>query len=435
MDQLTIIIILLFGIIISYYYIKNKWNKTLTQSCQPSKYQYLLATKNSNNFVFDPNYINLIKYNSSPLIKCIDDFCISHRVYDRGVIVSLSGGVDSMVTLAILLYLQKSHNFSIFTATIDYGLREESHDESEFLQEYTKMFGIKSYINRISGVSRKKEDSGSRTEFEEESRNVRFNTYKQIIQENNLDPNLGVFVAHHLDDIVENIFTNSMRGANLLDLVVMKPVSKINGINIYRPFLNYKKQVILDLAHKFSIPYFLDTTPKWSKRGLMRNEIFPLLNSVFGTSWSSKLSQLGTQSNDWGNYINTRIIDPWFAQVKLGSYGVMIPIQDQPELIYNQIIVKSLHSIGEHMLKKTSVNKIIECISTKSTNIISLDGFRYGLLIKNNKWLVIFNSSKITAGTNQYDLYEGLINGLYCSSQTMDTNKSVKKLFQKFNIK
>ena len=98
-----------------------------------------------------------------------------------------------------------------------------------------------------------------------------------------------------------------MRGANLLDLEVMKPISKIHGVNLYRPFLGFKKQVIYDFAHKYGVPYFLDTTPKWSKRGKMRNEIFPLLDSVFGVDWRNKLKQLGTQSNERGNYINDYI--------------------------------------------------------------------------------------------------------------------------------
>ena len=242
------------------------------------------------------------------MIKCLDEFCIKNSLKDKAIIISLSGGVDSMVTLAILIYLQKTYNFTIFTASIDYGLRNESNDESEFLIQYTKTFGIKSYVSYVRGFSRKKNDSGSRSEFEEESRNLRFNTYKKIIDENNLEKDTGVFVAHHQDDIVENIFTNSMKGANLLDLEVIKEINTIHNVKIFRPFIGFKKQVIYDFAHKYGIPYFLDTTPKWSKRGKMRNEIFPLLDSVFGQDWRNKMKQLGSQSNEWGNYIDKYII-------------------------------------------------------------------------------------------------------------------------------
>jgi tRNA(Ile)-lysidine synthetase-like protein len=418
---ITFVIYLIF-IISKNYHPNNKHNFS------NDNYQYLLESPD--NYVFNPNYLNSVDYNSSPLIKHLDNFCKLNGIYDKGAIISLSGGVDSMVTLAILINLQKTHKFPIFTASIDYGLREESNDESKFLEEYIEMFGIKSYVSYVKGVSRKKEESGSRSEFEEESRNLRFNTYKKIIEENKLDSELGVFIAHHQDDIVENIFTNSMRGGNILDLEVMKPISKINGVNLYRPFLPFKKQIIYDFAHLYGIPYFLDTTPIWSKRGKMRNEIFPLLDSVFGVDWRNKLKQLGSQSNEWGNYIDEYILDPWFSRIQKGSSGIIIPVEKQPLLIYSNVIMKSLHSIGEHMLKKTSVDKLMDCIQNKSSNVITLDSFRYGMLIKNNQYLVLFNINKIKTGIIDDDnFYKGLVNGVF--DGTKNCNKNLKKLIVK----
>jgi tRNA(Ile)-lysidine synthetase-like protein len=425
-------------VVLNYVYIeRSKYNKQLQmikhqeQTLEKNKYQYLLESPKD--YVFEPEYINSIDKIFSPLVKCLDDFCQTNHIYEKGAIVSLSGGVDSMVTLAILLHLQKTHQFPIFTASIDYGLRDESLDESNFLNDYTKIFGIKSYISYVKGVSRKKEDSGSRSEFEEESKNLRFNTYKQIIEENQLDSELGVFVAHHHDDIVENIFTNSMRGANLLDLEVMKPISKIYGVNIFRPFLGFKKQIIYDFAHKYRVPYFLDTTPKWSKRGKMRNEIFPLLDSVFGVDWRNKLKQLGTQSNEWGEYINIYVLTPWFKEVQLGQSGIIIPIKEQPQLIYSNIIMKSLHSIGEHMLKKNSINKIMVLINKKPSNNytpITLDSFRYGMLIKDNQYLIIFNSNNVNSGSFvSGDVFDGLINGVFDETKCDNSSKSIKKIF------
>ena len=223
--------------------------------CCQTKFQYLLEYPK--NFKFKKD---IPKFENCELIETIDKFCIENNVYKTGAIVSLSGGVDSMVLLNILLHLQKKHPwFEIYTSTIDYGLREESKDESSFIQEYTERYNIKSYVSGVLGVSRKKEDSGSRSEFEEQSRRIRFDSYKLIIEDNNLCPTTGVFVAHHQDDIIENIFTNSMKGGNLLDLEVMKPISKIHDVTMFRPLLKFKKQVIYDFAHKYGIPYFLAT--------------------------------------------------------------------------------------------------------------------------------------------------------------------------------
>jgi len=397
-----------------------------------NRFQYLL--ENPNNYKFDSNYLNLINYDSSPLIKCLDDFCKNNSLKNKGIIVSLSGGVDSMVTLAILIYLKKSYNLTIYTASIDYGLRKESNDESNFLIQYTKMFGIKSYVSYVKGLSRKKENSGSRSEFEEESRNLRFNTYKKIIQENELDINTGVFVAHHQDDIIENIFTNSMKGANLLDLEVIKETNIIHNIKIFRPLIRFKKQVIYDFAHQYCIPYFLDTTPKWSKRGKMRNEIFPLLDSVFGQDWRNKIKQLGSQSNEWNNYIDNYIIYPWLSEVRKGPAGIIIPLKDQPILIYANIIMKSLHSISQPMIKNTSVDKINNLIKTKHNKIVTLDGTRICALIELNTQLLIIDTSllKIKDDIVESRKYDEIINGKFHINLNVQNN--ISKFFNKNNI-
>jgi tRNA(Ile)-lysidine synthetase-like protein len=415
-----------------------------------NKFQYLLESPN--NYNFDSNYLDLVKYDSSPLIKCLDEFCIKNSLKDKAIIISLSGGVDSMVTLAILMYLKKNYNFTIFTASIDYGLRNESNDESEFLIQYTKTFGIKSYVSYVRGFSRKKNDSGSRSEFEEESRNLRFNTYKKIIDENNLEKDTGVFVAHHQDDIVENIFTNSMKGANLLDLEVIKEINTIHNVKIFRPFIGFKKQVIYDFAHKYGIPYFLDTTPKWSKRGKMRNEIFPLLDSVFGQDWRNKMKQLGSQSNEWGNYIDKYIINPWLSEVKKGKAGIIIPLKDQPILIYSNVIMKSLHSISQSMLKKSSLEKINNLLITKHNKLVTLDGTlkklnsfnlaeeqsssgtRICALIESNTQLIIIDTSLVRIKDEfvENKKYQDIIDGIYYINMNVQTN--ISKFFNKTNI-
>ena len=406
-----------FGIMYALFHFSLKEIDGKQNSKSRNKYQELLESPDD--YKFNAKYLECIDNKSSPLIECLDNFCKANKIYQKGAIVSLSGGVDSMVLLAILIHLQKIHNFPIYTASIDYGLRKESNDESKFLEKYVKLFKIKGYISFVQSVSRKKDNSGSRSEFEEESRNLRFNTYKKIIQENNLDTELGVFVAHHQDDIIENIFTNSMRGANLLDLEVMKSISKIHGINIYRPFLGFKKQAIYDFAHSYGIPYFLDTTPKWSKRGKMRNEIFPLLDNVFGADWRNKLKQLGSQSCEWDNYINSFVIEPWLNRIQFGSSGIIIPIERHPRLIYSNILMKSLHQIGENMLKKTSLDKIMILIDKKSNNIVSLDAFRYAIMIDELN-IAIFNKSKISKyiDSKTGNFYQELINGRFNSSNS-----------------
>lgn len=366
----------------------------------PTKYNYLI--ERPDNYNFNSRWLDKLSAyeNDEIIIKVMDEFCKRNDIYKNGAIVSLSGGVDSMVTLSALIYLRTKHNFPIFTASIDYGLREESSDECQFLNEYTDFFNVKAYISKVTNVSRKKDNKNTRSEFEEESRLIRFDTYKQIVRENFLNlTNVGVFVAHHQDDIIENIFTNIMRGGDLLDLEVMRETSVIHGVTIFRPFLSLKKEVIYNFAHKYDVPYFLDTTPTWSRRGKMRNEIFPLLDNVFGIDWHNKLKYIGSQSNECGSYITNFIINPWFEKVTFleNNNYILIPIENHPTLIYSKLLMKILHCIGQSMIKRTSMEKIMKLIENPILNKgkeITLDKNRYAKILNNN--LVITTKCKIS---------------------------------------
>jgi len=406
---------LIFTFITAYfiYKIVMKYNQNLDKENLLDKQNLLESPKN---YYFGKENISGIPIENN-LYNSLKKFCVKN-----GAIVSLSGGVDSMVLLACLIKLsqEKDNYFPIFAASIDYSQRDEQQKEITFLIEYCNKYNIKVYITKVNGYSRKKENSCPRTEFEEESRKIRFNLYKQIIDEHGCS---GVFVGHHKDDIIENIFTNSMKGSNILDMEVMKKNSTIHNVNIYRPFLDFHKYDIFKLAHSQNIPYFLDTTPKWSRRGKMRFEIFPLLDNVFTQSWRLKLKDLGNQSNEWGEYIKEYIINPWISEVKIGRFGFILPFKNQPKLIYSNVILKIMHSMGYHMLKKSSILKIIDNVKTYNKPIFLDSGFIFYVdKTKPEQFIIlniddiqnIINTITITSKTDipQYNnRYEDIIDG------------------------
>ena len=202
--------------------------------------------------------------------------------------------------------------FPLAVSSINYNLRSESKKESEFIKQYCLYYQI---VYNIEHLSLTREN---RSEFEEKSKDIRYDSYKNLIKKFKYN---GVILGHHMDDIIEIIFTNSLNGKQLLDLEVMKVKGIQKDVNIYRPLLEFRKDVIYKFAHQYNIPYFLDTTPNWSRRGKMRNEIFPLLTNVFGVGWYRKLKEIGTQSNNWNSTVDNLIINPWLKQTHFGKYG------------------------------------------------------------------------------------------------------------------
>jgi len=91
------------------------------------KKDYIYLLEKPNNYYFGKEEISSIDIKNS-LLQTIHKFCQKNNIYDSGAIVSLSGGVDSMVVLAILIKLSKLYNFKIYACSLNYNLREEQSD-------------------------------------------------------------------------------------------------------------------------------------------------------------------------------------------------------------------------------------------------------------------------------------------------------------------
>ena len=126
-------------------------------------------------------------------------------------IVSLSGGVDSMVLITIIHYL----GYHVIGVHINYNNRIETTEEEQFLEFWCNKNSITLYKKSINEIKR---SQSKRSDYEIITKNIRLDFYKEIMKK---ECDL-ILLAHHKDDIVENIFANVCRGRYILDLAVIK---------------------------------------------------------------------------------------------------------------------------------------------------------------------------------------------------------------------
>jgi len=196
----------------------------------------------------------------------------------NNVIVSLSGGVDSMVMLTLLAKM--SHK-NVEAVHIVYGNRPESSDECQFISTYCHTLGVKLHIYSIEWLRR---TTVSREFYEKMTREIRFAVYRCVSLSDT-----HILLGHIHDDCIENIWTNLARCQHLDNLKKMELTEIQMGVSLYRPFLNVDKSIILDTAHQLGIPYFKNTTPEWSNRGKFRNTFYQALHEQFGKDVDSKM--------------------------------------------------------------------------------------------------------------------------------------------------
>ena len=360
--------------------------------CQHISYT---ETFNFNNFInileFIPTINNKINYQiidkNIDLIKTIDSFCKDKN--NKKIIISLSGGVDSMVLITILHYL----NYDIIAAHINYNNRKESIDEQNFLENWCLFNNIKLYVKNIDHIKR---HNTKRSEYELITKNIRHDFYKEIIQKENAQ---YILLGHHKDDVIENIFANVCRGRNLLDLAVIKKEALINQINIGRPMLDYYKPFIYDFANLFQVPYFKDTTPEWSVRGKYRNLIQPTLHDTFTNGFKNNLIVLSNQSDDWNELIYKQIIDPFMNSVvhninndiieKNVDFDIKFNIEkyiDYPVTFWNIVFMKIFNSYGYSSPSRRGVETFINTIKQRS---ITNNNARYNVTLCNKSICII----------------------------------------------
>ena len=194
------------------------------------------------------------------------------------IVVSLSGGVDSNVCLHLLR--QYYPNVEIVAVFINYNNRDESNTELKFVKKYCAVSGVKLFHRTINEILRKDcHLNGIREIYETVTKEIRFDTYKQVSGLVSNKDNI-VMMGHNKDDCFENIITNIISKHNYENLSGTEKMSKIDDIVFWRPLLNIPKKSIVEFAKATRIPFLHDSTPKWSARGKIRDNVVCSLLSI-----------------------------------------------------------------------------------------------------------------------------------------------------------
>ena len=301
---------------------------------------------------------------NNSLFISIKNFCKKHN--EKGsLIVSLSGGVDSMVLISIIKYL----GYYVIALHINYNNRTESIKEQKFIETWCAYNNIKLYVKEITHI--KRNDCKKRGLYEAVTKEIRFKFYNEILKKEKLN---SILLGHHKDDIVENVFANVCRSRFILDLAVIREQNIINNINICRPMIKHYKKDIYDFAHKYDIPYFKDTTPDWCVRGKYRKIIAPAIEDAFSENVKNNLIELGQQSDEWNTLVNKIIIDPFLNEIIYNEKSINFNVKkyiDYPFCFWLQIFMRLFYKYNHNCPSRKSIQNFLNIlIIQKNCNIL-----------------------------------------------------------------
>ena len=283
------------------------------------------------------NIINIVKNNivENSLVKKGDK-----------IVVAVSGGPDSMCLLDTLYRLKDELEFSILVAHVNHGIRIESDLEKEYVEKYCKERNIPFFYLKVDVPKLSKEKKISE---ETCGRMVRYDFFEKVRLENNADL---IAVAHNLNDNIETILLNQIRGCGLKGLIGMD--FKFN--NIIRPLLTIEKKDILVYNNELELHPCFDKTNEEDiyLRNKIRLQLIPYLkelNPNFVTN-ISRMRNILKEDNDF--------------------------IEEYTNIVFDKVIIKIDNSkivfdfskfMNEHKsIQKRIIRKIIE------KKISNLDG-------------------------------------------------------------
>ncbi len=184
---------------------------------------------------------------------------------DARVTVALSGGVDSVVLLHLLLELQVAWGWRVSAAHFDHRMREGSDREAEWVRRFCERLGVE---HRLGTAQRPPSSEAG-------ARDLRYAFLIEAREE------LGgglLATAHQADDQAETVLFRLLRGSGLAGLAGI-PERRPPGI--VRPLLTFWRQEIEAFAQSRGIECLADPSNRdlSFSRNLLRQRLIPAIES------------------------------------------------------------------------------------------------------------------------------------------------------------
>lgn len=288
----------------------------------------------------------------------------------KEITLSLSGGVDSMISSFILYHLsEKQTRFKIIAVSINYNNREDNKYEMEFIKRWCHLLGITHYIRHITELHRNR--SSDRDIYEKITRKIRFAMYKRFGN--------PVILGHNQDDCLENIFNNIKKTRSCANLKGMSEfvLDEESGVTLVRPMLKINKTDIRAFAKKYHVPHLPNSTPAWSERGKIRDELVVFMNQ-FDPALIPGFLKLAENMEEIYTIYDKSVVNKFFESITFSETDVVIrltPDSDEKNygfIFWKDIVCQIFKKLGYDLPTNRSVKALSKRIQNNSYGKINM---------------------------------------------------------------
>ena len=216
------------------------------------------------------------------------------------ILISVSGGQDSMALLNLINDLKIQYNWSISVWHGDHQWHDKSSIYALELKSYCEKKNIPFYSDRAN-----KDNISS----EEKARDWRYkklsNKAKNLLIEKQQN-NFYLLTGHTNTDNAETFILNLARGSSYAGLSHIKSKRLLeHKIFLIRPILIFSREDTKEFCKKMKIPVWEDPTNSdlTIKRNLVRQKIIPALESIY-PGCSARINNFAKEMRSYNNERN-----------------------------------------------------------------------------------------------------------------------------------
>ena len=284
------------------------------------------------------------------------------------IALGLSGGVDSIALFHLLVTKYKESYKELVVFHINHGLREQSYEEAEFVENFVKHYNVKFYKKELNMKDLVRD---SHTSEEMLARKLRYDAFEEM---SSLEGGVKLITAHHKNDQVENILMRLLSGRSMDYNLMIEEKTTIGNLEVYRPLLNILKADLEQHADKNDLKYYVDSTNFDTDytRNNIRHNIIPLLNDVNVASFdnlinfSSYYQNINTElKNKVLEDKNDYVITEEDGKVKLNKEKLLKNTKEEIYFLLRDILA---NNFGIFDVKQRAFFTIIEDLKNRNNN-------------------------------------------------------------------
>ena len=284
------------------------------------------------------------------------------------IALGLSGGVDSIALFHLLVTKYKESYKELVAFHINHGLREESYEEAEFVENFVKNYNVKFYKKELNMSDLARD---SHTSEEMLARKLRYEAFEEM---SSLEGGVKLITAHHKNDQIENILMRLLSGRSMDYNLMIEEQTTIGNLEVYRPLLNVLKVDLEQYADKNNLKYYVDSTNFDTDytRNNIRHKIVPLLNDVNAASFdnlinfSSYYQNINTElKNKVLEAKNDYVISLEEDKVELDKEKLLKNTKEEIYFLLRDILA---NNFGVFDVKQRALFKIIDDLKNRNNN-------------------------------------------------------------------